>query len=220
MSPATSRTKRSPGAGDANGDGYADFVLGGSFAVVAGKTNAGAAHLILGRSTGFTHLDVPSPTPTQFGGFGSVRSCSELAPRHASPQSCDHACGISLSNKVERIMKSAILIALGCVACGSSGTGTSFPPRAVNPDAIRKACAMEVSCLKDPPLTPAGNCVSQFESGLATGIGIFFGPIGLGSRTLRQLCEFVLELHRRAQLCLPQPRTRLVQREPARRMRR
>jgi hypothetical protein len=36
---------------------------------------------------------------------------------------------------------------------------------------------MEVSCLQpNPPITPGGSCVSQFENGLATGFGILFGP--------------------------------------------
>ncbi|HEY7956161.1 MAG TPA: hypothetical protein VII38_12755 [Polyangia bacterium] len=66
-------------------------------------------------------------------------------------------------------------MALLLVGCGSSGGGL-FSPEPVHPDAIRRACAMEVSCFPTPPISPGGACVTQFEEGLATGIGILFGP--------------------------------------------
>lgn len=72
-------------------------------------------------------------------------------------------------------MRKGWLLALACVACGSSGGGL-FSPEPVHPDAIRRACAMEVSCFPTPPISSGGACVTQFEEGLATGIGILFGP--------------------------------------------
>ncbi len=71
-------------------------------------------------------------------------------------------------------MRGALVLLLACASCGGS-TGP-FSPLPVDPEAIRRACAMEVSCFPTPPITPGGSCVSQFEIGLATGAGIFFGP--------------------------------------------
>jgi len=74
-------------------------------------------------------------------------------------------------------MRRALVLLLACSGCGSSGSSSGpFSPRPVDPEAIRHACAMEISCFQSPPITPGGSCVSQFEMGLATGIGIFFGP--------------------------------------------
>ena len=72
-------------------------------------------------------------------------------------------------------MQHRVWLLVACAACGS-GTAGLFTPRPVSVDAIRKACAMEVSCLSPPPLASAGDCVTQFELGLASGAGIFFGP--------------------------------------------
>jgi hypothetical protein len=72
-------------------------------------------------------------------------------------------------------MGRALVLLVACASCGGSG-GNPYAPRPVDPDAVRKACAIELSCLASPPLTPGGNCVSSFEYGLATGFGIFFGP--------------------------------------------
>jgi hypothetical protein len=74
-------------------------------------------------------------------------------------------------------MRRALVMLLACTACGRPRSGSSpYSPLPVDPDAIRRACAMEVSCFATPPITPGGSCVSQFELGLATGIGIIFGP--------------------------------------------
>jgi hypothetical protein len=71
-------------------------------------------------------------------------------------------------------MRYALLVCLA--ACSNQGSNP-IPQYAVDPEAIRRACAMEVSCFASPPpLMPGGNCVSQFELGLASGFGIFFGP--------------------------------------------
>src|SRR5262245_33100006 len=63
-----------------------------------------------------------------------------------------------------------------CISCGSPHSQSPFSPHPVSADAVRKTCAMQLSCLTNPPITPGGKCVSQFEFGLATGVGIFFGP--------------------------------------------
>jgi hypothetical protein len=70
-------------------------------------------------------------------------------------------------------MRHAIVLVLVGAACG---TTPLVSPQPVSPDAVRKACAMELSCLSPPPITLGGSCVVQFEEGLATGYGIFFGP--------------------------------------------
>jgi hypothetical protein len=62
-----------------------------------------------------------------------------------------------------------LLLTLGC----STPTTNLY---SIDPEAIRKACAMEVSCFANPPIQPAGNCVFQFEVGLSDGSGIFLGP--------------------------------------------
>src|SRR4030095_12823071 len=66
------------------------------------------------------------------------------------------------------------LCLLACAACGSPAQ--SITPHQVSPDAVRRTCAMEVSCLPNPPISSGGSCVSQFENGLATGLRLFFGP--------------------------------------------
>jgi hypothetical protein len=70
-------------------------------------------------------------------------------------------------------MHRSLIVALACASCGSPSL---FQPRSVNPDAVRKACAMEISCFAAPPIAHGGDCVSQIENGLATGFGILFGP--------------------------------------------
>jgi hypothetical protein len=72
-------------------------------------------------------------------------------------------------------MRHAVALVLVSAACGSSHTHLlqTYP---VSPEAVRKACAMEVSCLSPAPITSGGSCVAQFEEGMATGLGIFFGP--------------------------------------------
>lgn len=67
--------------------------------------------------------------------------------------------------------------ALVALIAGCHGSHSPlYVPQPVNPDHVQRACAMEVSCLSPAPLTPGGSCVTQFETGLATGYGIFFGP--------------------------------------------
>ena len=68
-----------------------------------------------------------------------------------------------------------MVIVIAAAGCGSAHSPL-IGPQPVNADHIQRACAMEVSCLSSAPITPAGNCVSEFEIGLATGEGIFFGP--------------------------------------------
>jgi hypothetical protein len=67
------------GAGDVDGNGYADFIIGGATATIGGTANAGQVHLILGGPSSYTHVEIPNPmaaTPGQFGsavgGVGSV----------------------------------------------------------------------------------------------------------------------------------------------------
>ncbi len=70
---------------------------------------------------------------------------------------------------------SPLLALIALVGCGNPHSPL-IAPQPVHPEQIQRACAMEVSCLSSAPITPAGNCVSEFEIGLATGEGIFFGP--------------------------------------------
>jgi hypothetical protein len=61
------------GAGDVDGNGYADVIIGGLYAVNGALTNAGAAHLVLGSAGGImAHVDIPSPAPATSGQFGSA----------------------------------------------------------------------------------------------------------------------------------------------------
>jgi hypothetical protein len=67
------QNRAAAGAGDVNGDGYADVIVGGLYAVNGGFTNAGAAHLLLGGAFALGgHVDIPSPAPATGGQFGSV----------------------------------------------------------------------------------------------------------------------------------------------------
>ena len=72
-------------------------------------------------------------------------------------------------------MRNLVVLCASLAACGNSSPGNviTYP---VDPAAIQKACAMEVSCLPNAPISAAGSCVSQFEIGLASGFGVFFGP--------------------------------------------
>jgi hypothetical protein len=75
-------------------------------------------------------------------------------------------------------MKWLSSLLLLCAACGTPTPRSAhlFEPASVSPDAVRKVCAMEQSCLAKPPFSSGGDCVSQIELGLASGLGIFFGP--------------------------------------------
>jgi hypothetical protein len=70
-------------------------------------------------------------------------------------------------------MRCALGLVVVSAACGSSHLLQPYP---VQPEAVRKACAMELSCLSPAPITSGGSCVSQFEQGMADGFGILFGP--------------------------------------------
>ncbi len=61
----------------------------------------------------------------------------------------------------------AALLAAGCG--DKAGTGGPI----ASSDLVR-ACAVEVSCLKAPPLAPGGACVTQLQSTLASGLGGWF----------------------------------------------
>ncbi len=45
-------------AGDVNGDGYGDLVVGAYFADPSGRSSAGSSYVILGKASGFTNLDL------------------------------------------------------------------------------------------------------------------------------------------------------------------
>lgn len=60
--------------------------------------------------------------------------------------------------------------------CGSPHS--TIQPLPVHPDAVRKACAMEVSCFTTPPIASASACVEEIENGLASGFGIALGGSG------------------------------------------
>jgi hypothetical protein len=74
-------------------------------------------------------------------------------------------------------MRPGLALLAMAIGCGSPHTIPlmTYP---VSPDAVRKACAMELSCLVPPPIASGGQCVTQFEEGLVTGFGILFGPSG------------------------------------------
>jgi hypothetical protein len=46
------------GAGDANGDGFADIIVGARFAAPNSRGKAGAAYVIFGKGGGFATLDM------------------------------------------------------------------------------------------------------------------------------------------------------------------
>jgi hypothetical protein len=74
-------------------------------------------------------------------------------------------------------MRHVVAFVLVSAACGSPHSGIS--PQPVSPDAVRKACAMQLSCFSPAPITSGGQCVTQFEEGLAAGYGAFpFGASG------------------------------------------
>ena len=52
-------------AGDVNGDGYADLVVGARFAAPGGRVNAGSAYVVYGSATGPGDLDLGALTPDQ-----------------------------------------------------------------------------------------------------------------------------------------------------------
>jgi hypothetical protein len=75
-------------------------------------------------------------------------------------------------------MKHLLALMLLCVGCGTPSKSGShlYQPASVDPDAVRKVCAMERSCLSKPQFDSGAACVAQMEYGLASGIGVLFGP--------------------------------------------
>jgi hypothetical protein len=53
------------GAGDINGDGYDDVVIGASTASPNGKPNAGTSYVLFGKASGFSDIDLASLSTTQ-----------------------------------------------------------------------------------------------------------------------------------------------------------
>jgi hypothetical protein len=61
-----------------------------------------------------------------------------------------------------------MIAALGLVAaCGGARESSVLPAT------VLKACAMEISCLRSPPITDGANCVASLEFGIASGLGYF-----------------------------------------------
>jgi hypothetical protein len=56
------------GAGDVNGDGYDDIIVGSDYADPKGRSDAGTAHVIFGKASGFSTIDLASFTSGS-GGF-------------------------------------------------------------------------------------------------------------------------------------------------------
>lgn len=76
-----------------------------------------------------------------------------------------------------------VFMSLGALACGSPSGGSG----SVDREAIVKTCALEVSCLGDAALLPTvAGCVDDFQLGIGTGAGIFFGP---SASQLRHIVE-------------------------------
>ena len=71
---------------------------------------------------------------------------------------------------------------------------------------------MMLSCLPSPPLTPGASCVSQFETGLASGLGIFFGPSADNLERFSPLRRLVHWLHRGTRVRDAQPWPHLLRR--------
>jgi hypothetical protein len=72
-------------------------------------------------------------------------------------------------------MRHALALVLVLVGSGC-GKPNPIAPQSFTPDAVRKACAMELSCLSPAPITSGSDCVAQFEEGMLSGYGIIFGP--------------------------------------------
>ena len=53
------------GAGDVNGDGYDDFLIGAPYVNALGRTNSGQVYLIFGKATGWTNIDLNGLTNAQ-----------------------------------------------------------------------------------------------------------------------------------------------------------
>jgi hypothetical protein len=81
-------------------------------------------------------------------------------------------------------MKRSLAVVLLLVAgCGGANTSHYTPPT-ISPDAIRKTCAMATSCLPMPQFSSGGQCVTQIETGLASGLGIIGASVSDLSRLI------------------------------------
>src|SRR5262245_19147751 len=63
------------------------------------------------------------------------------------------------------------------VGCGHPLAKNPYVQWPVDLDAVRKTCAMEVSCFADPPLNFGGQCVTMFEFSLAVGGPVFWSDV-------------------------------------------
>ncbi len=57
------------GAGDVNGDGLADFIVTATFATAAGRSGAGIAYVVFGKTAGWADTDLTSFTGGSSGGY-------------------------------------------------------------------------------------------------------------------------------------------------------
>jgi hypothetical protein len=75
-----------------------------------------------------------------------------------------------VSSRTSALASVALALAVGLVACRPATH--PFVPHPISADAIRKACAMAVSCLSEPVFQSGASCAALLQQGLATQMGI------------------------------------------------
>lgn len=88
------------GAGDVNGDGYDDVIIGAPYADPNGKSNAGVSYVIFGKAIGFTDIDLTSLTSTQqgFRVIGSSRDSIAFSVSGAGDMNGDGYADVIIGN--------------------------------------------------------------------------------------------------------------------------
>ena len=107
-------------AGDFNGDGYSDLIIGASYTYANSRANAGTSYIIFGKASGFSDIDLASLTSIQ--GFKIIGA----ARNHYSGWSVKSAGDLNVDGFSDVIIGAQVVEALQSDPISRTNAGISY----------------------------------------------------------------------------------------------